>query len=183
LCACGKSERQKQAEREAADAQWEASLAKAEAERQKDEQALVKAELAQIAARDGSSTASGSGSRTGARPPQSRELQRLKDSMIVNVRSSLPHPETAKFQGARMNTTHDAVCGEVDFEYWPNGSPTRSGYKRFVAQISHYRNSGFDSDEGSGIAYHTAVDIDYQNRDKYFSELSAKVNCSPDPDY
>jgi len=52
LSACGKSEKQKQAERAAADAQWDANIAAAEAERAKREQDLVKGELARMAALD-----------------------------------------------------------------------------------------------------------------------------------
>jgi hypothetical protein len=79
-----------------------------------------------------------------------------------------------------MNIAHNAACGEVDFEYWPNGSPVRSGYRRFVAEMAHYRNSADDSDEGSGTAIHAAVDIDYQNRSERYNELWRKVDCTPD---
>jgi hypothetical protein len=109
-----------------------------------------------------------------------KELPRLKATLIGTVRSSLPHPETALFRDAHMNTTHSALCGEVDFEYWPNGNPVRSGYRKFVVDMSHYRNSAYDSDEGSGIAYHPAVDINYQNRQEQYNELWRKVDCSPD---
>ena len=79
-----------------------------------------------------------------------------------------------------MNIAHSAACGEVDFEYWPNGSPTRSGYQKFIVEMTHYRNSAYDSDSGSGIAYHAAVDIDYQNKREQYNELWKKVDCTLD---
>jgi len=63
-----------------------------------------------------------------------RELPRLKNNLIGTVRGSLPHPETAQFRDVHMNTAHNAACGEVDFEYWPNGSPVRSGYQKFIIE-------------------------------------------------
>ena len=205
LSACGKSEKQKQAEREAADARWEANLAAAEAERQKTEQDLVKGELARMAALDGKGkpppppnpalrpsgmAVNGPGvtqknmddAEAGMRKTiELRELPRVKNNLIGTVRNSLPHPETAQFRDVHMNTAHNAACGEVDFEYWPTGSAAvRSGYQKFIIEMAHYRNSAYDSDEGSGIAYHTAVDIDYQNRREKYNELWKKVDCTPD---
>lgn len=204
LSACGKSEKQKQAEREAADARWEANLAAAEAERQKTEQDLVKGELARMAALDSKGRpppppnpalrASGMAVNTAGvtqknmddaeasmrKTIEIRGLPRLKDNLIGTVRNSLPHPETAQFRDVHMNTAHNAACGEVDFEYWPNGSPVRSGYQKFIIEMAHYRNSADDSDTGSGIAYHTAVDIDYQNRRQNYNELWKTVDCTPD---
>ena len=204
LSACGKSEKQKQAERAAADAQWDANIEAAEAERAKREQDLVKGELARMAALDGTGKPppppnpalrpSGMAVNTAGVTQKNmddaeagmrktialRELPRLKNNLIGTVRSSLPHPETAQFRDVHMNTAHNAACGEVDFEYWPNGSPVRSGYQKFVIEMAHYRNSADDSDEGSGIAYHTAVDIDYQNRREKYNELWKKVDCTPD---
>jgi hypothetical protein len=202
LGACGKSERQKQAEREAADAQWEANLAAAEAERQKTERDLVKAELDRMgkpapntnpavrpsgwAVNTAKNTQQdmNAAEATVRKSIELHELPRLKQTMIGNVQRSLPHPETAKFRDVHMNMTHDAACGEVDFEYWPDGKAAqRSGYRKFVITVHHYRNSGNDTDEGSGLAYDAGIDIDYQDRSKRYYELWRKVDCTADMNF
>jgi hypothetical protein len=110
-----------------------------------------------------------------------RGLPRLKEQLIGELRQTIPHPATAQFRNVYVNTAHNAACGEVDFEYWPGGIKTRSGYRRFVIELVHYRNSGYDTAEGSGITYHAAIDIDYQNRRDTYNELSKKIDCTPDP--
>jgi hypothetical protein len=110
-----------------------------------------------------------------------RGLPRLKEQLIAEVRGTIPHRTAAQFRDVHVNTAHNAACGEVDFEYWLNGRPIRSGYRRFVIEFVHYRNSGYDTDEGSGIAYHSAIDIDYQNRRDRYNELSKTIDCTPDP--
>jgi hypothetical protein len=110
-----------------------------------------------------------------------RGLPRLKEQLIGEVRGTLPRSAQAQFRDVHMNTAHNAACGEVDFEYWPDGRPIRSGYRRFVIEFVHFRNSGYDTDEGSGIDYHSAIDIDYQNRRDRYNELSKKIDCTPDP--
>lgn len=111
---------------------------------------------------------------------QVRNLPKDVGHILRHVRGTLPHPETVQFRNVHMNVAHNGGCGEVDFEYWPDGKRTRSGYRWFVVQIAHYRNSGFDTEEGSGIAFHSGIDIDYQNRRDQYNELSKKVDCTPD---
>lgn len=109
------------------------------------------------------------------------QLPRLKQELLRRVQDGLPKPGTAQFRGAYFNTTQTAVCGEVDFEYWPSGRPVRSGYRKFIAATSTYRNGPYDNAPGgSGVVYKSAVDIDYRDSNKKYAELAAKVDCTPD---
>ena len=55
-CGCGKSERQKREEQAAADARWEANVAAADAERQKEEQQMTEKEVSRLSAQGADST-------------------------------------------------------------------------------------------------------------------------------
>jgi hypothetical protein len=206
LGGCGKSERQKQAEREADDARWEASLAAAEDERQKTEQALLKAELSRLAAHDQKPAnpanpairpsgwaVNGPGVTKQNMEDAEKEVRKsialahlpqFKESLQYSVIHSVPHPEKAVIRNAHMNKTHDALCGEIDFEYWDDKDKlVRSGFRSFVANTSRYRNSAYDPEPGSGVATNTAINIDTQSRARDFRELSAKIDCYPDLAY
>jgi hypothetical protein len=66
-CGCGKSERQKREEKAAEDARWDAAVAAADADRQKEEQQLVNKEVARLNGPD-AKQAAGNNSGTNAAP-------------------------------------------------------------------------------------------------------------------
>ncbi len=207
---CGKSEQQQRDEQAAEDARWDAAVAAAEAERQKEEQRLTDKEVARLTGRDGSHTPppnpavrpSGWAVATSGVTKQNMDdavaaveeslrvasLDRVKTQELAGWERFLPGGAGAMpiFRDAHWNIAQTAICGEVDFSWLPpDGSKqTRTGYRKFVLG-STVRQTVAYGKKDSHVGFWVGIDIDRRFRSfgKQYDDIMAVTDCTPDPEH
>ncbi len=207
LAGCGKSERQKREEQAAEDARWEANVAAAEAERQKREEQLVKKELSRFSDSDATSgkpanehpgfvsIADGAAARA-AKEKENREraesaaeysnwlstIMHIKDQEIEKMKSDLPGHAgaTAGLRTTHFNTAHTAICGQIDFNYSPNGAGSlRSGPRNFIIGSTTRQTIPVGRPGNSG-QFLVGIDLNFRDYGENYARLAAVNDCTPD---
>ena len=178
LAGCGKSQAEKDAEKAAAEARFDAA-AQAEWDRENTVNHAAHADPPPAPSRPTpavvamarrfdqmSTTADGNrGPGDGAPSPRlsDSELRALYQKMIGNVMNNIPHSSSVRFYDAYINEKHDAICGMLDYEMNDaDGRKVRSKRQRFIA---------FDND--------ALVDTDAPGVHETFERMAKPVDCSP----
>lgn len=144
----GKTPEQIEAEKRQADEAWLAQVARAESARQREEERLVRAQVAEhqrVAQADDERAARN----------EENARQETRERLLDVLRARLVNADAARFANLRLNSARDALCGEVT-EQGADGSPGEP--HRFVV--------------GAAGA---AIDRD-QERER-FTELAAGIDC------
>ena len=99
-----------------------------------------------------------------AQPKGSTEgdLHAMYDTMMANVRNNLPRSDTTRFYDAYLNKSHTAVCGSVDYEVTTDGVRGRSRRERFIAKIDD-----------------AVVDTDAPGVHATFERMASAIDCTP----
>jgi len=147
---CGKSAEEREAERHRADAEWRAEAAVAESWRQKQEEQLVKQQLAEHEQREQVDD---------ERERKVAEIQINADRarLIEQVRARVANPAAARFGNDHWNAARTGLCGTVSIV---NTSGVYSDYKGFVAA-------------------HDDVVIDSDETHARYASASAEADCAP----